>query len=77
MLNTQRFDTPEHDNRILLTHHPNTTNRTIWRQYVLPYPNFNRNNMFNRVLLDSPICAPRDERNEEIIKFAKMHLNLK
>jgi hypothetical protein len=70
MLNPQKFDTPPHDKRILLTHHPNATNRTIWRQYVLPYPNFNRNNFLNRRILDSPICLSRAERNAELVAFA-------
>jgi len=76
MLNPQQYDVPLKDRRILLTHHPNVTNRTILSQYVLPYPNFNRNNVFNRLILDSPIVSSRDERNALLIEYAKNYLNV-
>lgn len=76
MLNPQQYDTPPQDKRILLTHHPNTTNRTIWRQYVLPYPNFNRNNLLNRLMLDDPITRSQAERNEELLAFARSHVTM-
>jgi len=76
MLNPQQYDVPLSDKRILLTHHPNVTNRTILCQYVLPYPNFNRNNVFNRLILDSPIVCSRDERNKFLIDFATKYMNV-
>lgn len=71
MLNPQQFDAPIEDNRILLTHHPNSTNRTVLKQYILPRPNFNRNNYLNRLLLDNPIVMDRDSRNTELINMAQ------
>uniref|UniRef100_A0AAU7E2Y8 Genome polyprotein n=1 Tax=Miniopterus bat picornavirus TaxID=3141889 RepID=A0AAU7E2Y8_9VIRU len=77
LLNPQHYDTPEDDKRILLTHHPNTTNRTILGKYVLPYPNFNRNNFVNRLLLDKPQKLEREKRNAELISLARRELGIK
>lgn len=70
LLNPQHIDAPEEDRRILLTHHPNTTNRTILGKYVLPHSNYNRNNWLNRLLLKSPSKMTREERNIHILDTA-------